>query len=168
MRLKLHYWKIKHFSSILIKVLQFLNKHLILLTRNCNKNLLVNRCLLHLSLKKLGKKIERQFEKIEIKIEIQFKKMDKQVKKVENNIWDLKIYQEITLVITQNSCLTQFHQPIYPIKLFKLNLRSNMFIWISHPKIPKHMKSFYYLGQQTKRLLVPDCKKTIEQPNIFF
>lgn len=118
--------------------------------------------------KEVEKKIERRFEEMETKIETKFEKMDKRVEKIENDIRDLKIHQENALAITRNSRLTQFHQPIHPIKVLKLNPRSNMFIWISHPEVPKHMKSVYYLGQRAKGLLGPDWKETLKQQGMFF
>ncbi|WEW56324.1 hypothetical protein PRK78_001767 [Emydomyces testavorans] len=95
-------------------------------------------------------KLDEQFEEIENNIDKQFEKVDEQLFEVQSELRDVTIELANAKAITRNGRLRRMHQPINLIKVFRPIAGSNKFAWQSHPKVPKHMKGVFYLGQRAK------------------
>ena len=79
-----------------------------------------------------------------------FKQVDGRFDKQEVEIRDVKVQLENAAAITRNGRLRRMHQPINLIKVLKPAGDPNMFVWTSHPQVPKHMKNTFIMGQRAK------------------
>ncbi|EEP81287.1 predicted protein [Uncinocarpus reesii 1704] len=93
--------------------------------------------------------VDKRFEKVEKKMDERFEAVDKRFEGLEQELRDIKAQLANDKAMKANGLLRRLHQPINPIKVLKL-IRSNEYEWRSHPKMPKHMKALFKLGQSAK------------------
>lgn len=106
---------------------------------------------------KIKTEIDRRFEKVEDKINGCFEEIEGTLQELKTDLQDLKtdlremkVRQENILAIDHNSRLSRFHQPIKPIHVFRYSSQLDKFVWMTSPKMPKHLKDIYQLGQHAK------------------
>lgn len=119
----------------------------------------------------MEKKMDGRFKEVDGRFEEMnklFQKIDRRFDRLESEIRDIKVQIENAAAVTRNGRLRRMHQSINLIKVLKPGDKPNNFVWASHPRVPKHMKDTYILGQHAKGIFEPSWDGKPDKQSMHF